>query len=111
MAVWGDPTDLNANPMQVPTLRPCKRCSDMFKQLPEVKPETLILSASGDLSVCELYTVKELDVYYQKPNSNRPISEVPTYSLADDMDDTEYQQEIFIPYLLPKIRSLYPNPI
>jgi cytidine deaminase len=108
IAVWGDTTDLDANPNQSPTRIPCKRCDKMFNDLPEVKPETLILSSNSDLTVCELYTVDELKFYYEKPDATGQISDIPCYSLADDMNDEEYEQTIYYPYLLPKVMSLYP---
>lgn len=109
IAVWGDPTDLDANPNHSPTRTPCRRCDKMFSELPEVKPDTLIVSSNADLSVCELYTVEELKRYYQNPEAFGPISDMPCYSLADDMDDTAYEETVFIPHLLPKIIDLYPG--
>ncbi|MGD0284160.1 MAG: hypothetical protein ABSB12_00995 [Candidatus Saccharimonadales bacterium] len=109
IAVWGDPTDLDANPNHSPTRIPCRRCDKMFSELPEIKPETLIVSSNADLSVCELYTVEELRRYYQNPDAYGPITDMPCYSLADDMDDIEYEESVFIPYLLPKIIDLYPG--
>jgi cytidine deaminase len=107
IAVWDDTTDLDANPNQSPTRIPCKRCDKMFNELPEVKPETLILSSNSDLTACELYTVDELRIYYENPDATGPISDTPCYSLADDMNDEEYEQTIYFPYLLPKVMSLY----
>ncbi len=107
IAVWGDPSDLDANPSQSPTLRPCRRCSEMFTTAPEVHPDTLILSGNTDLTTCEFYTAGELAKYYEDPEARGPISEVPSYSLADDMDDDWYMANIFIPYLLPKMNGLY----
>lgn len=109
IAVWGDPTDANANPSGESTLRPCRRCDDMLRAIPEVKTETLILSGNSDLSVCELYTAMELQTFYSSPEAQGNISSIPYYSLAENMDDDAYTTDIFLPHLLPKVRSLYPN--
>jgi cytidine deaminase len=109
ISIWGDPADLDANPSHSPTRIPCRRCDKMFSELPEVKPETLIVSSNVDLTVCELYTVEELRRYYQNPEAHGPVSDMPCYSLADDMDDTEYEETVFVPHLLPKIIDLYPS--
>lgn len=109
LAVWGDPNDENANPTKAPTLRPCRRCSDMFDIAPAVLPETFILGGNSDWSVCEFYTVKELSDYYKKSEATGPISETPCYSLADDMDDRRYEAEILATYLWPKVHNLYPS--
>lgn len=109
MAVWGDPTDLDANPNQEPTLRFCRRCSDMFDSAPEITDKTILLSGNRDFSKCELYTADELGDYYKDPGAVGLISDTPPFSLADDMDDDRYTQEVLVPYFLPKIASLYPD--
>lgn len=109
IAVIGDESDLDANPEQHPTLRPCRRCSDMFTDIDAIGDETLVLSATRDLGACELYSVKELRDHYAGQGSDATLSEVPVHSLSDDMNDVDYTEEILIPYLLPKIARLYPG--
>jgi len=75
-----------------------------------VKAQTLILSGDTGLNKCELYTAQELQDYYDQPNPRGPVSEVPVYSLADTMNDDEYTETILLPYLIPKVCSLYNLP-
>lgn len=106
IAVWGDETDLDANPSHAPTLRPCKRCSGMFDECDAIKENTLILSGNKGLSTCEIYTKKQLVEHYEQGTS---ISDIPLYSLAEDMDDKYYTEQVLIPHLLPMVARLYPN--
>ncbi len=108
LAVWGDPNDTDSNPNGAKTRRPCLRCDHMFIEEPEVSDRTLILSSNQDFTACEFYTVRELHDFYLN-NESGQLTDVPIYDLSDSMNDSDYNNRIEIPHLLPKVLRLFPE--
>ncbi len=63
LSVWGAP---EAN---TPTLHPCHLCRHMLASatVPEITPQTLLLSGNKDYSICEYYTIDRLNSHHTQP--------------------------------------------
>lgn len=102
MAVCADPEDPNANPLSLPTLRPCNRCIDMLVATPEADERTLILGVSPDFSQCEVYTFGSL-TDADRPNST--LTQVP-FALNTE-GDLDIYDRLTQPQLIPAINAMY----
>lgn len=97
ISVYADPANDDANPDSYPTLRPCNRCVQMFVDIAEVEPSTLVLGANIDLSVCELYSVESLI----DPKVPKLVEKPFALQTEGDLEyyDREIQPQLFQPIL------------
>ena len=100
ISVYADPFDDDANPNMHATLPPCSRCVQMFADIPEVSPNTLVLGSNLDLSVCELYTIASLT----DPAIPKLVDE--PFSLQTE-DDLEHYDRVIRPAIFFTVMNLY----
>jgi cytidine deaminase len=100
ITVYADPDNDDANPNKYTTLRPCGRCVEMFKSIPEVTENTLILGTNLDLSECELYTARSLF------DQNVPMLVPEPFALVTEDDLTYYDRNIQ-PYLINPMYEMF----
>ncbi len=60
MVIAGHPQPEEDSPRQYPTLHPCKECRRVFKSLPEMSSDTIILTILLEGDTYEVHTLKEL---------------------------------------------------
>lgn len=66
LGVWGKPQEDHVSGLVASTLHPCGRCREMFTdEVPEIDDDTLIMSGSNGLEVCEIYKTDELYAYHE----------------------------------------------
>ena len=60
MVIAGKPQPEEENSNQYPTLHPCKECRRVFKSLPEISSDTIILTILPEDDTYEVHTFEEL---------------------------------------------------
>ncbi len=60
MVIAGNPQPEEDNPKQYPTLHPCKECRRVFKHLPEISSDTIILTILPEGETYEVHSFEEL---------------------------------------------------
>lgn len=100
ISVYADPNDDDANPYGYATLRPCNRCVQMFADIPEVGPNTLVLGVSPDLTVCELYNVDSLIT------ADKPFLVSKPFSLKSE-EDLNYYDRVIQPQLILPLMKMF----
>lgn len=106
IAINADPQCSDANPLSLPTLRPCKRCVDMLEAAPEVDERTLVLGTAPDLGICEIYPFGSL-TGATRPDD--PFSLTP-FSLKTE-GDLETYDNVIQPQLIGAINDMYGRPL
>ena len=67
MALVGIPQEDGCTGIKGKTLHPCGDCRSFFASLPEITPDTVIITATPDEAEVETQTVKELLKFYALP--------------------------------------------
>lgn len=66
LAVSGPPQKDEISGRESPTLHPCWRCRELFKESPLIHPKTLIFAVHPEEDIFELRTVEQLIRFHQK---------------------------------------------
>lgn len=107
LMVWGEPQSDQQSGKLSRTLHPCGLCRNMLNTAPEITPQTLLVSSNQDFTVCELFTIDELQTYHAsgEVEGAEPLN----FSLADNqLSDEVYDTSLSIT-LAAKWRQLHPG--